>query len=363
MPRFYTFERIANFHDLGGYETPYGLTADEVVFRSATLAYASKEDVEKLARIGIKSVLDLREDERKKAEPDPVKGDPRFTLIELPVNGSGRIPVDYEDDMESYFEILEDAYTARAIFQAILNAPKPMVIHCNAGKDRTGMFCFVLLLANGVRFTEVNTDFMLSYPELEAATVAIKKEMPDFPAVLLTPDVFLLRDFYTRFMKRYGTIAQYFEAIGLDEDEATALSNLLGKQEKSCGAVIFNSEGKVLVEHSVLGHYGLPKGHVETIDESEWATAFREVLEETGIQTKRVGDFRDAIVYSPRPGSIKQVVFFLGEAQNDGFAVQKEEIQDCYWLDVSSAKTALSHQSEKEILYKAYLAYLTSKEE
>ena len=52
--------------------------------------------------------------------------------------------------------------------------------------------------------------------------------------------------------------------------------------EKSCGAVIFNDEDKVLIVKHNAGHWDFPKGHMEA-GETETQTAIREVKEETNI--------------------------------------------------------------------------------
>ena len=53
-------------------------------------------------------------------------------------------------------------------------------------------------------------------------------------------------------------------------------------KEKSCGAVIFNNEDKVLIVKHNAGHWDFPKGHMEA-GETEKQTALREVKEETKI--------------------------------------------------------------------------------
>ena len=54
------------------------------------------------------------------------------------------------------------------------------------------------------------------------------------------------------------------------------------KNEKACGAVIKNEEGKILLIFQQNGFWGFPKGHVEE-GETEPETAVREVFEETGL--------------------------------------------------------------------------------
>ena len=107
------FENIENFRDLGGYPCSFGETSFGVIYRSATLAYASKKDVDHMAEIGIKTVIDLREDSVKASLPSPMLGDPRFTYIALPVNGNGRIPVNHKDQVESYMEMLYEPRSKR----------------------------------------------------------------------------------------------------------------------------------------------------------------------------------------------------------------------------------------------------------
>ena len=63
MPESYFFENFGNFRDVGGMLTPYGRTAYRRVFRSATLCGASKEEMDYLSSLGIKTIIDLREDD------------------------------------------------------------------------------------------------------------------------------------------------------------------------------------------------------------------------------------------------------------------------------------------------------------
>ena len=351
------FQNIENFRDLGGYETNYGETRFGVIYRSATLCNASKEDMDKLAELGIKTILDLREDKVKLSHPDPMKKDGRFNVIELNVHGNGRIPKDYQDGIDSYMEMLEDPASARAILQAIINCEKPMVIHCNAGKDRTGVFVALLLMLAGVHKDDINADYMLSFPCLREMTHDTRKNRPEVPEHCLTPNIEYLYDFYAAFEDRYGNPAQYCEVIGLDEDEIAALENLLSKQEKSCGAVVFY-QGKVLVQHMQKGHYSVPKGHVESYDKDELDTARREILEETGLTVRFIEGFRTEIVYSPKPGKVKRVVFFLAEADSNKVKCQEEEVQDAYWLSPEDAIRTITHNSDRRMAYDAIAFYI-----
>lgn len=126
-------------------------------------------------------------------------------------------------------------------------------------------------------------------------------------------------------------------------------------QEKSCGMIVFNKEDKnlkVLLVHHNAGHWGLPKGHVEE-NEKEEETAIRETLEETGIDTEVINDFRKVITYKPKENSIKDVVFFIGRPKTTEIRPQLEEVSETRFVDINEALKLIGHNDEKELLKSA----------
>lgn len=127
------------------------------------------------------------------------------------------------------------------------------------------------------------------------------------------------------------------------------------KQEKSCGAVIFQNEAAgrtYLILRSTQGHTTLCKGHVEG-QETERETAVREIREETGLTVDFVDGFREVITYSPYPGCTKDVVFFLAGLTGGTLACQPEEVAEVRFLPFAEAVDALTHDSDRDILRKA----------
>ncbi|MBN2300342.1 MAG: NUDIX domain-containing protein [Acholeplasmataceae bacterium] len=122
------------------------------------------------------------------------------------------------------------------------------------------------------------------------------------------------------------------------------------RKEKSCGAVIFRKyQDKyqyVLVQQRFGLHFGFPKGHVEK-NESEVMTAYREVKEETGLDIKIFNHIKGQTRYSPRPGVVKDVVYFLAQAQSVVLNKQVEEIADIKWVDETEVVNMLSHKTDK----------------
>lgn len=129
--------------------------------------------------------------------------------------------------------------------------------------------------------------------------------------------------------------------------------------EKSCGVVLFiNNKGQrnYLLLHYPGGHVDFPKGHVEKFDKDEFATAQREVTEETGIQDiKFMPNFRHEVFYrynkKGKP-SFKQVVFFIGETQTKKVSISFEH-KNFFWLPYNDAYKKLTFENAKNLLKEA----------
>lgn len=127
--------------------------------------------------------------------------------------------------------------------------------------------------------------------------------------------------------------------------------------EKSCGAVIFNDEDKVLIVKHNAGHWDFPKGHMEE-GETEKQTALREVKEETNIDIDILEDYRYESHYSPKENVEKTVVFFLAKSKSDKLVKQDAEIANIGWFSNSEALDILTYDNAKEIYINAYKDYI-----
>lgn len=127
--------------------------------------------------------------------------------------------------------------------------------------------------------------------------------------------------------------------------------------EKSCGAVVFTTtekQIKYLLVQSLEGVYGFPKGHMER-GETEERTALREVFEETHIQISLVDGFRTTTEYvlPNKENTKKQVVYFLGEYQNQEIIYQKEELISACLTTYDEAIEMIRFDDSKRILNEA----------
>ena len=127
---------------------------------------------------------------------------------------------------------------------------------------------------------------------------------------------------------------------------------------KSCGAVVFtrrNGEILYVTVQEASGAYSFPKGHVEG-SETEMQTAAREIREETGLLPVFLPGFRETDEYdlAEKPGTHKQVVYFLSEYSGEPFIPRQEEIRKILLLPYEEAMRRFRHEGTRRVLAAAY---------
>lgn len=127
--------------------------------------------------------------------------------------------------------------------------------------------------------------------------------------------------------------------------------------EKSCGAVVFADKATddgvtkkyvLMIKQFAASKFSFPKGHVEA-GENEIQTAEREVYEETSVTIKISDGFRNTVHYCPRPGTKKEVVYFVARTELCEVKPREGEIVDVRWVDVDAAGNMLAHSNDKKV--------------
>jgi protein-tyrosine phosphatase len=181
---------LVNFRDLGGHPTRDGITRAGRVFRSDSLAHAAPDDVVHLVEErGVRTVVDLRGAAEVDAFPNRPMADAGVTIHHVPLidpEKREQSGLDWETmTLVDLYQFLLDSAGAEfvEVLQIIAEpANHPLVFHCAAGKDRTGVLVALVLDAVGVQRSAVLADYMLSAEQVPAMfrrwTAAAGEPMP-----------------------------------------------------------------------------------------------------------------------------------------------------------------------------------------
>jgi protein-tyrosine phosphatase len=161
--RLIEVEGMHNFRDVGGYPVAGGTTRWGMLFRGGTLRGISQPALDQLARLGVRTVVDLRET----VELDEVPLAQRaggFARLSNPIFRE-RTFISTGGNLEPlYHQILEQCAAEIVSAIELLARPGalPAVVHCSAGKDRTGLVIALTLSALGVSDEVVSQDYGLT---------------------------------------------------------------------------------------------------------------------------------------------------------------------------------------------------------
>lgn len=205
--------------DIGGLLTPDGFTKKGVFFRSGTLRISKKEDLDSLLSIGIKNVVDLRSERAKKREPDPTKEDPRFHYRSFFISAGESLPLNKEDNKRLYLSMFHAKEELLPILLEIKKLGKGTLIHCSAGKDRTGTIVTLLLLIAGVSLEDINKEYLFPFDDLSDHLLSLKERNFNVVPTYYTKDPSFMMDILNSLKAEYGSFLNYFHELGLlDED-------------------------------------------------------------------------------------------------------------------------------------------------
>ncbi len=187
----------SNFRDLGGYVGRDGLVLRwRRLFRSDHLAGLSADDHATLAGIGLAQSFDFRGDAERAAAPYQLAGvrvhalaiEPTVVERMQQITDSGQA-LTAEVTAGLMRDLYQNLVSTQAprfaqMFEQLLQTDAPVVMHCTAGKDRTGVACALLLLALGVPRGVVMQDYLLSNRHYRRPAVARSDLPPEALAVM-----------------------------------------------------------------------------------------------------------------------------------------------------------------------------------
>jgi protein-tyrosine phosphatase len=173
--RVLRLQGATNFRDLGGYPGRDGRPLRwRRLFRSAHLGALTEADQTLLAELGLTRSFDFRGVAERAAMPYQLPGVTQHSLAIEPTvvqrmrdmaaaghHVTGPVVVELMKDLYRGF-VNDQARCFAELFEHLLHVDAPLVFHCTAGKDRTGLAAALILLALGVPRDLVVQDYLLT---------------------------------------------------------------------------------------------------------------------------------------------------------------------------------------------------------
>ncbi len=238
LPHSIALEGVSNLRDLGGWPTRDGGTVRRgQVFRSAALHGLTEKDISALRSLGVHHIVDFRGDGER--ERWPTKLSDGVSIHELtiqPTIGASLrdLVQDPKSTAEDVVRVMRAAYGSyvkdwahryRTMFDLLLHEePAPLLFHCTAGKDRTGVAAMLLLSALGVEEEVIHHDY-LATNRLWRRDAEVSAGLPPVVAdTLLSVQPAFLEAAYEAIHQGWGSIDTYLhQQLGLDDARMAVL--------------------------------------------------------------------------------------------------------------------------------------------
>lgn len=259
IPHILPVEGATNFRELGGYPAADGRTVKYGAFYRGGTLFDLKSNSDKaiIENLGLKLVLDFRSAGESIENPDFVPNGTKYLRIgamyypdgseldfspagmerlkrELSASPQNQSPIDM---LAKFYERMPFGNPAfQAMFHALETNDIPILFHCTAGKDRTGVAAMLILLALGAERETAVADYMETNRCRAAEIEALRKQHEGLDEKNPKQWEELLAGYgvLSRFanaaldaiLKRYGNWETYFyEEYGLNHCRLTALRN------------------------------------------------------------------------------------------------------------------------------------------
>ena len=251
MNRILELQGVPNFRDYGGYDTACGRGLKAArLYRSGNHHRATDADLETLAGLGLAVIVDLRRTAEREREPSR-----RWQGFEAEVieNDIGDVGKPWEEELKGadptvdffrgvshgwyrrnpFEPRLIDLYTR--YFDALARTDGAVLVHCAAGKDRTGLLVALTHHLAGVHRDDLVEDFLLTNTAVPPSQVPLVAELitrhtgrAPSDAALRTAMGVHADDLEASFQvmeERFGSLDGYLEqALGVDGARREAIA-------------------------------------------------------------------------------------------------------------------------------------------
>jgi protein-tyrosine phosphatase len=228
----------SNFRDIGGYPARDGRTVKwRQIFRSNHLGHLTEGDIAALRQLGVRSAFDFRGREERlgamcvhgdiTVHSLPVEPITVATLRQRMVGGKTLTADDAVDVMRHSYRnyVTHNTQAYKTLFAHLIEDRAPLVIHCTAGKDRTGFGAALILHTLGVASDVIDEDYLLTNRYYKRDPAAVSTDLPEaVTAVLAKVQGSFLAAALEAVRENYGSLDGYLsDGLGVGPRERKQL--------------------------------------------------------------------------------------------------------------------------------------------
>jgi protein tyrosine/serine phosphatase len=231
--RHHPFEGCFNFRDIGGYPAANGHTIRwGRCFRAGRQDRMTEQDLKRVGELGIRTQMDLRRPDEVRDQgrgPLGAMGASYHNIAVIPEGGTdqlSRLVGDTGISGKRYLGYLEFGPEAWIRMFEIFaqSSSQPILLHCTAGKDRTGVSAAFLLSALGVDRALIEADYVLTNRDVARQATFIEKTT-GFPEGMNRESMMqaagvperAISDFLDGLQERWGGPLGYLGSIGISD--------------------------------------------------------------------------------------------------------------------------------------------------
>jgi len=264
FPNVLAYERVidlegtTNTRDIGGYQTgDHGTLRWRQIIRSENLSRLTASDFQTLEDIGLKTVIDLRTNKEHDKSPTVWQGDKPPQFFHFPVGDANndwfkaqrRMMKRNKFTEEQSLELMVEGYRMIAeegppsyqkLMEVVLDQSNwPILIHCNAGKDRAGVAIALIMESLGVDREIIMQEYLLTNKlgRTEKKAILLSKESkklgrgskfgkgssPSAWSPIVGVRAEMLEAFYTSVDEKYGSMDAFLSELGVDQKARSML--------------------------------------------------------------------------------------------------------------------------------------------
>jgi len=231
--RILDFPALHNARDLGGYPTLDGATTRwRSVLRADDVVHLTPAGLQALLDFGLRSVIDLRWPQEVAAHPSPLTRPQihyrHISLLTHSQQNLGELSGPTTREEWNRLVLIHTRPQLKGVLQAIAAAPSgPLLFHCVAGKDRTGVVAALLLALADVTPDAIAYDYCMSAECLRQSYLIrhAQRDVAETLEALRCPPEGAHN--VLEYVERHGGIRAFLEQIGLSREEIERLRALL----------------------------------------------------------------------------------------------------------------------------------------